>query len=449
MKEIPKVNLGNEPKIEISKENIKLSKNKIFHLNSPTNVQIEVTENCNHSCFYCYNHWREDDYKGNKMSSESANNLMDIILKDVKPFEFVITGGEPLQNMPATLQIAKRLRGRSYSLNTNLTLMNDKKFNQLLEANSRFGVLTSLPHYKQEQFQQFTKNKKMNNFYTGLERVMKKGVPTTVNMVVHKYNKDDVKDEAKFLFENYGVTNFAATPVLKPSFRDSNYHLNQTETNQVLKDLLEVKEKYNLKIGVLEVLLPCSIPDELKEIDDFKRGCTAGRTALQIAYNGDVRACGHSPYSNGNMFEDSFRKIWDSFAPYRENQMIPDECNECLEVYNCGGGCRFEGLEKGESHIKRRDSRMTSKILGKRDFPKLPEIDNGKVYEFDNFLYRKEKEGTYNFYNGKILLVNEEMKNLIVGLSEEGKFRVNDFPNKYQERISHIGKKLLAGGFLK
>lgn len=421
---------------------------KIFHLRYPANIQIEVTENCNHKCFYCYNFWREDDFSKNNMSAESADKLMDIVLDDIKPFEIVITGGEPLQNMPATLQIAKRLRGRSYEINTNLTMMDEKKLEQILKTNSRIGMLTSLPHYRKKEFQQFTQSKKLNKFYQGLKLVTNKNIPLTVNMVVHKYNKNDVKNEAKFLAEEYGIKNFCATPVLKPSFRESDYELNQKETNQVLEDLLEIKRDYNLKIGVLEVLLPCALPPELREITEFKRGCSAGRTAMQIGYNGEVRVCGHSPFGNGNLFTDGFRKIWDGLQAYRENQFIPDECNECAEVYNCGGGCRFEGIKDGDSR-KRKDSRMTSKILGQRKPPILPEIDKTKKYEFDSFLYRKEDEGVYNFYNGKILLVDKSMRDLILELKEIGHLRVDDFPTEYQGRMEHIGKKLLAGGFFK
>ena len=364
---------------------------KILHLNSPTNVQIEVTEDCNHKCFYCYNHWREDDASKKKLSFQLAKDLMNIILNEIKPFEVVITGGEPLKNMPAVLQIAKMLRGRNYSINTNLTLMNESHLDKILSANPRVGVLTSLPHHKQELFQKFTQNKRLDRFYQGLELVMSKNIPVTVNMVVHKYNKNDLRDEAKFLTENYGVKNFCATPVLKPSFRESNYHLDQDETNRILEDLIGIRDEFGLKVGVLEVLLPCSLPEKLRGFSEFKRGCTAGRTAMQIAYNGEVRACGHSPFVSGNLFEDGFQKIWENFSPYRENELIPDECNDCSEVYNCGGGCRFEGLKEGEPK-NRRDSRMTSKISEKRSPEKVIVIDIDKRYSFDSFLYRKESD---------------------------------------------------------
>lgn len=71
-------------------------------LKYPTSMQIEVTENCNHNCFYCYNHWRDDNATDN-MTREDAEILSDKIINDIKPFHIVLTGGEPLINFDITL----------------------------------------------------------------------------------------------------------------------------------------------------------------------------------------------------------------------------------------------------------------------------------------------------------------------------------------------------------
>ena len=58
-----------------------------FELASPTHLQIEVTENCNHECFYCFNHWRTDDSSNNHMSLSNARRLTQIINSRIKPFK--------------------------------------------------------------------------------------------------------------------------------------------------------------------------------------------------------------------------------------------------------------------------------------------------------------------------------------------------------------------------
>ena len=78
-----------------------------FELASPTHLQIEVTEDCNHSCFYCYNHWRTDNFSKNKMTLENAEKISDKIIKEIKPFICTLTGGEPFKNYEVTKYLSK------------------------------------------------------------------------------------------------------------------------------------------------------------------------------------------------------------------------------------------------------------------------------------------------------------------------------------------------------
>jgi MoaA/NifB/PqqE/SkfB family radical SAM enzyme len=80
-----------------------------FELASPTHVQIEVTENCNNSCFYCYNHWRPHKDSRRDMSLENALKLSEIIKRDIRPFITTITGGEPFINYEVTKLFSKEL----------------------------------------------------------------------------------------------------------------------------------------------------------------------------------------------------------------------------------------------------------------------------------------------------------------------------------------------------
>ncbi|KKK91865.1 hypothetical protein LCGC14_2708660, partial [marine sediment metagenome] len=284
-------------------------------LKYPTSIQIEVTENCNHNCFYCYNYWRTDNLSSKKMTVEDAKKLMIILDEDVKPFGITITGGEPLMNLPAVLEIAKGTMQRGFSLNSNLTLLKEKSLNTLLETNSNFGILASLPHFETEKFMETTGAKTLPLFYKNLRRVLDAGINVTVNMVTNKLNKDSVYREGKFLYEQFNIERFSATPALKPSMRKmgekDNYCLSNKEVAQTLEDLLRLREDFGMDVRVLEVIPPCSLPDYLQ--GQFDNSCTAGRSTIQIGYNGNVRSCGRSPFSEGNIFEEDFSEIWDRF----------------------------------------------------------------------------------------------------------------------------------------
>lgn len=418
-------------------------------LRYPLSVQIEVTEDCNHKCFYCYNYWREDKFTNNKMSFESTKNLMNILFEQVKPFDTVITGGEPLMNMPASLEIAKQLfkKNAPCSMNTNLSLLNKNKLLQLKNVNQDMGFLVSLPYFQNEKFKQITGANTLNKVLQNLENMIKEGFDPTINMVVHKLNKNSVYEQGKFLVENYGIKKIAVTPALKPAFREnSNYHLDNDEMISTLRDLVKLKNDFNIKISALEVIPYCALPKDLRKDKTFRRGCSAGRSSVQIAYNGDIRACGHSPFTEGNIFTESFENIWNRLNVFRKNEYVPNECKECVEIKSCLGGCRYEGLKEGEG-LNKKDSRMVGKLEKTVAVDVSFSIDKNIDYKVNLYGTRKENENEYLLYNGGTLLVNESMKKFIEGIKSKG-FKLNNFPEQYREKAEKLGRVLKAGGFL-
>jgi len=294
-------------------------------LRYPLNAQIEVTEDCNHKCFYCYNYWREDSPKNKKMSKHSAEKLMKILFEQIKPFDTVITGGEPLMNMSASLEIAKQLYERKApcSMNTNLSLLNSDKLTQLKSANSDMGFLVSLPSMQEDGFNRITNKNNLKRVLNNLENLIEEGFNPTINMVVHKMNKDSVYQQGQFLVENFGVKSFAMTPALRPAFReDSGYQLNNDEMVGVLRDLVKLRKDFGIKVNALEVIPYCALSEDLREDPTFRRSCGAGRATVQIAYNGDIRTCGHSPFVESNVFEEPFKDIWDRLNVFAKINMF-------------------------------------------------------------------------------------------------------------------------------
>jgi len=418
-------------------------------LRYPLNAQIEVTENCNHKCFYCYNYWREDKPTNKKMSSKSAKKLMNILFDQIKPFDTVITGGEPLMNMSASLEIATRLfeRKAPCNMNTNLSLLNAAKLSQLKEANSDMGFLVSLPYFQDKLFEKITGRDNLKRVLKNLENIIEEGFEPTINMVVHKLNKNAVYQQGKFLVDNFGISSFATTPALRPAFReDTGYHLNNDEMVSVLRDLVKLRKEFGIKVNALEVIPYCALPEDLRQDQTFRRSCGAGKATVQISYNGDIRTCGHSPFTEGNVFTESFEDIWDRLNIFRKNEYVPEECRDCTEVNSCCGACRYEGLQEGQG-LDKKDSRMVGKLDERAPLKKLPSIDENISYKINLYGTRKESEESYILYNGNTLLVNEQMKNFVESIKSSG-FRLNDFPEHLRDKAETFGRILKAGDFL-
>jgi radical SAM protein with 4Fe4S-binding SPASM domain len=414
--------------------------------NHPSTLQIEVTEGCNHNCFYCYNHWRTDDPSRNIMTIGDAKRLVSIIDKDVKPFGITITGGEPMMNLPAVIEIAKGNIRRGFSLNSNLTMLGERQLNSLLDINQNFGILASLPHFESEGFIEIVGRETLPIFYENLRRILQSGIKVTVNMVTNRLNKDAVYKEGKYLYEEFGVDSFTATPALKPSMRKmggkDGYCLSNDEVAKSLDDLLRLREDFGMQVRVLEVIPPCSLPEYLRGI--FDNSCTAGRSTIQIGYNGDVRSCGRSPYSEGNIFKENFFEIWRRLEPYRLNEYVPDDCRECAEVSVCLGGCRFEDMQEGDL-MNKKDSRMTNPLERRVERKSKGMVDENTEYIIGLTSIRKEDMGYSIYYDGRTLRVNQEMRDFI--MEKRGGFKITDFPIEYQEKASIVAKVLMRGGF--
>ncbi|MDD4353572.1 MAG: radical SAM protein [Candidatus Nanoarchaeia archaeon] len=425
------------------------------YLNYPTSVQIELTESCNHKCFYCYNSWQLNKSKDAYMTKENSIVLSNLLYTDIKPFQITLTGGEPLLNMPALLIFSEKLNKQSihFSINSNLSLFNNDNLEKLLHVSDNFGILTSLPHYKKEQYEFITNTKNLEVFYSNLNNLVKiKNIPVGINMVVNKNTLKDVYDEAKFLYENYGIKSFAATPVTPPTNTPYEYHkltLSNEETIRLCYTLIDINKDFGMKVDILEALPKCFLPEDLinnETLNMKKRSCSAGRSGITIDYKGNVRSCSHDTAHYGNIFENKFSDIWKVLEPFRLNEFVSEECLPCEELDSCNGGCRLYTLKENNVSNKK-DSRMIGPIKIKK-----PVIKNSlQIEEFQKYfikksiLFREEDKQVYTFFNGysETIFVNNSFKEFINTLKNTESFNLNDLTKIYGKENEEQLKSML------
>lgn len=74
----------------------------------------------------------------------------------------------------------------------------------------------------------------------------------------------------------------------------------------------------------------------------LKSTCSAGKTSLVIAENGNIRACVRDDKVYGNILNESFDEIWIRIYKWRSKIFIPAECKFCPVKGYCNGGCLVE-----------------------------------------------------------------------------------------------------------
>jgi radical SAM protein with 4Fe4S-binding SPASM domain len=71
------------------------------------------------------------------------------------------------------------------------------------------------------------------------------------------------------------------------------------------------------------------------------KGCTAALYNMCIEPNGDVLPCQSYYSSLGNIMEEDWQAIWehDLAVSIRERRYLPQDCQSCVLLSTCGGGC--------------------------------------------------------------------------------------------------------------
>ena len=110
-----------------------------------------ITLRCNHTCLYCHASRAPMDRVDTDMTVETAERVVDTIFASPSPgITIEFQGGEPLVNFPVLLHVIDYARRKnavagkslSFSLVTNLSLMDDEKLGQLIDR--RVQICTSL-----------------------------------------------------------------------------------------------------------------------------------------------------------------------------------------------------------------------------------------------------------------------------------------------------------------
>lgn len=384
---LKKMNLLNNKKDKKNKSSKKIDNNKPV-----THISLNVTQNCNLQCIYCYGDGGEYDGKG-FMTFKTAKDSIDwLIIQSNGEKRLVVTffGGEPLLNFRLIKKIVEysRIKAKEYdkeilfTITTNGTLLDEEKQKYLIENNitavlSIDGNLLALNKNRP------WKDKKHNHKIT-IENVKnylnKKDGKVTARATITKYNSN-LSEVGNYLGE-LGFRNIYMTYAAIPNEKKIKY---QTNVEVTLNDQLNIFEYLeNLAENTISLLkkreeiIDKSILIYVKRL--YQRGkrnfyCGVGRGLVGISKTGEIYPChrfvGVKDFLMGNIQNvNSFNNGF-----YLNNRGIESEiCNKCWVRYFCGGGCIYESLmESGSFNIP--DEKWCMKLR------KIIELS---IYVYDN-----------------------------------------------------------------
>jgi len=313
-------------------------------LKSPINVQVEITECCNHICRHCYNYFRHEDSPRKTMSLRDLDRLVEEFEKN-QIIRVVVTGGEPLVVPDLSLHLIRRCKesGMGITLNSNLTLFSERLGLQL-RAVGITSIMTSLLSSNARVHDGITQIPGSWQLATNnIKLAIKMGFRVLVNMVLTKWNISTLRDTGD-LVGSWGAAKFGATRACAPgpiAIGFSQNLISIRELRDSLTALYELKKKWGYDVDVFEHYPWCALGDVEKYRYLARRKCTAGVTSASIGANGEIRPCGHSALKYGNVLEEGLEKTWARMVDCRDRQYV-ERCKACPHVKFCTGGCQVE-----------------------------------------------------------------------------------------------------------
>ncbi|MDP3918517.1 MAG: radical SAM protein, partial [Nanoarchaeota archaeon] len=192
-------------------------------------AQLELTPDCNHSCFYCYN---PNDLKSQGKLSD--NEWLDIVSSLSGFTQIILTGGEPFVRKDLVFEILGSNPNLPLSINSNLSLLNQEDLERLVK-HSPF-MLVSVPSINPETYKQITGKDNLERTLDNLGYLISNGLRITANMVVTPGTVSHVKPLGQKLKE-LGLKCLYATPV------EGHISLSRDKTIEVFDTLLDLQDE--------------------------------------------------------------------------------------------------------------------------------------------------------------------------------------------------------------
>jgi radical SAM protein with 4Fe4S-binding SPASM domain len=308
--------------------------NKLKSITAPISVNLEVTDQCNIKCFFCF--CGTEAYQ-NSLSLVSATEkvknckkILDILAEN-KIFEVRLFGGEfsLLRGWKEIMEHACDL-GFFISFVSNGILFNERDIDFLIKKgiiNCSISVhgLDNLHDQIVGVSESFIKASK------NIKLLSNSGIKVSVPFTPTKINILHFEKFAKIIIEKYG----AASVGVNRLFRSDKYENLSFSDYLFLFEKIKRLQDDGYPTFFIDSFPRCKVP---LKYWDYMSGCSQGMAFCQIDYTGKIKNCSSLSVNIGNIFQENLHDIWkNKLAEFRTLKHLPLSCR--LYPMFCGGGC--------------------------------------------------------------------------------------------------------------
>ncbi len=174
---------------------------------------------------------------------------------------------------------------------------------------------------------------------TGIKNVLQKEVYMMTNTTMLKSNYMEIPQTLDFLAE-LGVPTVGLNALIySGKGKDVGTGLSESQLSPLLEIAKEKTSSNNQKLIWYTPTHYCRFNPITHDLG--VKGCSAALYNMCLEPNGDVLPCQSYYYPLGNILKNSWNSIWNHelSLKLRERKNLPQKCNQCELVQECGGGC--------------------------------------------------------------------------------------------------------------
>lgn len=310
---------------------------KATAIGSPIKVTLELTPFCNLDCKMCYIHHSQDEIQaegGLKPISYWKSMIPE--MKKMGILFVALIGGEPFL-YPDLQSLYEELYKNGFYTNvtTNATVLSNGIPNWLQKNPPRY-VTVSLYGANDKTYELLTGNKKgFSQAISGLEKLLRAGIPVKLNYIVVRENKDDL-DLIYQLKDKYHLPILATSycfPQVRRNRRNAYIRLSPTESAieelQIMK--LDKPDKYPAQIRYLA-------EENFKENTAMHTDhiyCHAGKSTFWITWQGDMVPCGMMNKIHIKCRPGYLEKNWELLKKVTAESHTSLKCSQCSKREVC------------------------------------------------------------------------------------------------------------------
>ncbi len=311
---------------------------------TPYRMDLAITYHCNNQCGHCYN------ARSRQFPELTTNEWKEIIsqLWEMGIPHIIFTGGEPTlrKDLPELIAHAESL-GQITGINTNGRNLKDPAYVQkLVNAGLDHVQITFESHNAKIHDQMQGIDGAWEDTIQGIKNVVASSLYLMTNTTMLNINRDTIPATIELLAE-IGVPTIGLNSLIHAGKGSHNQNgLSHEDIDQLLE---MAKEKTALTGQRLIWYTPtqyCHFNPILHGVG--AKGCSAAKYNMCIEPNGDVLPCQSYYSSLGNIRTEDWNTIWHHplCEAIRNHNLIPDACQNCNLLQECGGGCPLAYLDK-------------------------------------------------------------------------------------------------------